>query len=396
MLIDLIFFITIGTAAGILMGMVPGIHPNTIILLVPLFISLSLEPLFLIAFTVSMAVSNIFFDFIPSILLGAPDADTELTVLPGHRMVLAGHGYDAVRLCVIGCAGAIVLCALLFPLIVLTIPGLYAAAEDFIWIFIIIISAAIIWSNKGFKKTLAILCFLGAGFIGLMTDFIPIDSTLILFPIFTGFFGISTLLLQMRETSRIPKQKKEGVGISNRTVNRSVVSGTTGGIVSGFLPGVGTSQITAMATLGRDERTFLITSGSIAAANTIISIISLWLISKPRSGVAVALGQMIEIGLNDVILIIGVSLLVAGLSVFLVLKTTRVFLNRMEKINYSYISACIIILLTTLTIIFTGIFGLLLLATSTSMGIFVGMTNVRRATLMGILIIPTIIFYMSV
>lgn len=394
-MLDVIFFITAGMIFGIIFGLVPGIHPNMIILLVPFFISSSLQPPLIISFFISMAMTNIFFDFIPSILFGAPEEDTSMSVLPGHRLLMEGHGYVAVKFCVVGCAGAIVICAAIFPFLMIIVPVLYLAITNYIWIFLTAISFVIIWSNSGYKKLAGLLCFFGAGIIGLMTEQMPISNTLTLFPIFSGFFGISMLVLQINQKTNIPKQSNNEMSISIRTRNRSIFFGTLGGIFSGFLPGAGTSQITAMATLEKNEKSFLMTAGAIAAANMIISVVSLWLIKKPRSGIAVALDQITTLGLNEVILILGVSLFVCGISTILVLKTTKHFIRLIEKINYSYISIAIIIMISALTFIFTGFFGMLLLITCTSMGIFVNTLNVRRAVLMGVLLLPTIIFYLG-
>src|SRR3989338_8821591 len=100
MLIELILFSSAGLILGVFFGLVPGLHPNTIILFTPFIASLIDNPLFAVAFLVAMGVSNVIVDFIPSILIGAPDAEKELTILPGHRFLMSGRGYGAVKLCV--------------------------------------------------------------------------------------------------------------------------------------------------------------------------------------------------------------------------------------------------------------------------------------------------------
>ena len=93
--------VLLGIFAGIITGLIPGIHINLISLLL---VSLSgyflgfTHPLILGVFIISMAVTHTFLDIIPSIFLGAPDADTALAVLPGHRLLLKGMGYEAVKI----------------------------------------------------------------------------------------------------------------------------------------------------------------------------------------------------------------------------------------------------------------------------------------------------------
>ena len=394
-MLELIFALLLGIAFGFLLGLAPGIHPNTTILLLPLFLAIGFSSLPLLIFLASMAITNAISDIIPSILLGAPD--NELSVLPGHRMLLLGQGYQAIKLSVIGSIGAIIFVTALMPIIFFGLPNLYAIIKPYIFLLLIFISAFLIYTEKGAnKKAVALLCFLLAGIIGLFSQRLPIDNNLVLFPILSGFFGISMLLLQIKEKTEIPEQKEGELYISKKTINRSVIFGSLGGVLSGFLPGVGSSQIAAIATIDKNDRSFLITNAAINAANALMAMLSLYLISKPRSGVAVMIEQAMNIGFNESLIIIAVSLAAAGIAALLTLKSAKIFVKLIRKIDYSKISIAIITLLVFLTFLFTGFYGLLLLATCTALGIFVNLSGIRRGLLMGALIIPTILFYLGV
>ncbi|MFC1682504.1 tripartite tricarboxylate transporter permease, partial [Nanoarchaeota archaeon] len=105
MLFQLLIYLLIGILFGTLTGLIPGIHINLIgIFLVSLSISTftSINPIYLIVFITSMAITHTFVDFIPSIFLGCPDTDTELSVLPGHELLKKGQGYQAVVLSAYG------------------------------------------------------------------------------------------------------------------------------------------------------------------------------------------------------------------------------------------------------------------------------------------------------
>ena len=394
-MLELIFALLLGIAFGFLLGLAPGIHPNTTILLLPLFLAIGFSSLPLLIFLASMAITNAISDIIPSILLGAPD--NELSVLPGHRMLLLGQGYQAIKLSVIGSIGAIIFVTALMPIIFFGLPNLYAIIKPYIFLLLIFISAFLIYTEKGAnKKAVALLCFLLAGIIGLFSQRLPIDNNLVLFPILSGFFGISMLLLQIKSKTEIPEQKEGELYISKKTINRSVIFGSLGGVLSGFLPGVGSSQIAAIATIDKNDRAFLITNAAIGMANTLMAMLSLYLISKPRSGVAVMIEQAMNIGFNESLIIIAVSLAAAGIAALLTLKSAKIFVKLIRKIDYSKISIAIITLLVFLTFLFTGFYGLLLLATCTALGIFVNLSGIRRGLLMGALIIPTILFYIGI
>ncbi|MEM7819500.1 MAG: tripartite tricarboxylate transporter permease [Candidatus Aenigmatarchaeota archaeon] len=396
-MLEILFFIAFGIAIGVFFGLVPGLHPNLIILLIPFFIALNLESTNLIVLIVSIAVSNSIIDFIPSILLGAPDSGSELSVLPGHKMLMQGYGYQAIKLTVIGGIGSVVFCTLLLPFIIFLVPPLFNFLRPYTYIFLIVIVLVMILTEKSYKKRIiALLCFLVSGFIGIMINNLPIDNTLILFPIFSGLFGLSMLLLQIKNKATIPKQKKKEFFVSKKLINRSVIFGSFGGILSGLLPGVGSSEMTSLASTDKNDKSFLITNGAITTANIILSIMSLWLISRPRSGVAVVLDQIINIGFNEFILIVATALFVCGITAILTLFLSKKFINWIEKIDYSLISKIVLFIIVILTFIFTGTYGIFLLFICCSFGLFVNLMNIKRGILMGVLILPTILFYFPI
>jgi TctA family transporter len=113
-----------GTLVGIMTGLVPGIHTNTVaaVLVVingPLTLGLASflgngslldAQVALICFLVAVAIAHIFVSYIPSTFLGAPDESTALSVLPGHRMLLQGRGMVALRLSAQGGLAAVFIC----------------------------------------------------------------------------------------------------------------------------------------------------------------------------------------------------------------------------------------------------------------------------------------------
>ena len=133
LLLAIIIFTLLGSLAGIITGLVPGIHVNTVAYVIlasqSLIISMavwafgwaspsSLELLIIVScLVIGNVITHTFLDFIPSVFLGAPDSDTALSLLPGHRMMLAGRGYEAVKYSVIGSLGAVFgALALLIPM----------------------------------------------------------------------------------------------------------------------------------------------------------------------------------------------------------------------------------------------------------------------------------------
>ena len=241
MLIEIILFLVLVIFAGTITGLIPGIHINLIgAILVSLSVTLfySVNPIYIIVLIVAMAITHTFVDFIPSVFLGCPDTDTELSVLPGHELLKQGEGYEAILLTCYGSLAAI------FILVLIFIP-------------------------------------------------------------------------------------------------------------------------------------------------------SVFIISKTRTGAAVAVQQILgSLSLNILIFILGVILISGIISFFLTIFLAKFFSQKIEKVNYTYISLATLLLLVIVVFLFSGLIGLAVLIAATFTGIYSISLGVRRTNMMGCLMIPTIIFYL--
>jgi TctA family transporter len=381
LLLAVIFFTLIGCGFGIITGLIPGIHVNNVALMV-LALQASLTGFalaivggweastFELAIIVSCLiigclVTHTFLDIIPSVFLGAPEEDTALSVLPGHRLMLAGRGYEAIKCSALGSFGAVIaaLCALFPARLLMGSPiNAYEKLWPFIPFILIIIVTLLILNERGEnpsfegkkepklsklkitikisddekdgyeelksirevvhhvggsiivdgkvsrianrrevfieddtgeilvskgnfskldigdelvaeglvegrviwiahlkQKMYALALFLLAGFFGLIVlgapglttyNWYPIPalavsaSTALLFPLFTGLFGLSTLLLSLIDTPTIPEQKIKDVHVNLKWWRRirGVLSGTFAGGLVGWYPGVTSAQ----------------------------------------------------------------------------------------------------------------------------------------------------------
>ena len=85
----------VGIFLGCMTGLIPGFHVNNVALLAlsisPLAVGAGIPLSAVAAVIVSMSTVHTFLNYIPSALIGAPDGDTALALLPGHRMLISGH-----------------------------------------------------------------------------------------------------------------------------------------------------------------------------------------------------------------------------------------------------------------------------------------------------------------
>src|SRR6056297_1557576 len=100
--------VSAGVALGTCSGLVPGLHVNTLALLLAAAAPLAPGPPHLVgAALLAAGVTHSFLDVVPMLALGVPDAAMAVSALPGHRLVLGGRGREALRVSALGSAAAV-------------------------------------------------------------------------------------------------------------------------------------------------------------------------------------------------------------------------------------------------------------------------------------------------
>lgn len=394
MFLEILIFLLFGLVVGTIIGLVPGIHPNTIILFIPLLLTITTEPVLILVFVVSMTVSNIVADIIPSLIFGASDSESSVGIHPAQVLLKQGKGYEAVKLSVIGAVGSILLLTTLLPLILIGLPPLYEFIKPFIVYILAAVTCLMFYREKNI--VISILCFVAAGMVGVVSFSLPIDNSLILFPIFVGLFAFPSMLVKIKNNEKIQEQNvysEDGLSFLEKT--KAVFTGTIGGIFSGFLPGIGSGEVAGIATIDKNK-SYLITLGAIVTVNIIISFATIFLINKARSGIAVAVSEFMSIGFREIFIIAVVSIVSITISALVILYLSRKLLKKLSEINYMLINKIILGFLLVLIFLFTGFYGMLVAGICTCLGVIVIERQVKRGLLMAVLIIPTMIFFLGV
>ena len=398
MFFEILLFALLGIFVGIITGILPGLHPNTVFLLMfsLSFIFYNFPVYCFIVFIGSLAIADTFFDLIPSIFLGAPEPDTALSVLPGHKLLLEGRGYEALFFSVLGCFGAMMISLITFPFILYFVPLLHENLHNYIHILLLIVIFWMILSERGLGRIYAVFITILAGVFGLIS-LNSFSSQEVLFPALTGLFGFSTLLTSIQSDVHIPKQ------MEFKETRKNWVKGCFIGWLSGFfvgiLPGVGTGQAGALASriTGSNEENFLTAVGSISLSNVLFSLIAFYTLGKTRSGADWVLSQFInKLNFNDLLILITVMTFSCFVSLVLTLKLGKVCLNWIKKINYKILSLIVIIFVLSLVFIFSGYIGLLISLVGTFLGLLTISMKIKRTHLMSFLILPTIFYYSGI
>jgi len=141
--------IAAGCLLGLVSGMVPGIHVNTLAaMLVSLSALITTQYDVLAIVVLCAAVVHSFVSIVPSMLLGAPDPDTALAVLPGHRLLLEGRGIEAIRLSALGSLCSAVLGIALAPAFVLFLLMGYPALLDHMGLLLLGVMVVMVVSER--------------------------------------------------------------------------------------------------------------------------------------------------------------------------------------------------------------------------------------------------------
>ena len=401
MFLEFLIAALLGIIAGIFTGLIPGIHINLVSLLI-VSSSVYLLDIFSLpslgVFIISMAITHTFLDILPAIFLGAPDADTAMGVLPGHKLLLQGMGYEAVKLTVIGSLFSLILALILFPLFIMIIPNVYGTLQPYIgWILLAVVVYMILIEKGMDKKFWAFSIFLMAGILGILVLTMP-NLKQPLFPLLSGLFGISMLIVSLSNKVEIPKQYiTDTIKIPKFENIRALIAGTFSGSFVSFFPGLGPAQAAILGSqiMGRlGTYSFLILIGSINTVNMVVSLVSLYTINKARNGAVLAIRELLTtIDLNALILFLAAALFTAGIATFLALFLTRVFAKLIVKVNYSMLCIIVISLIAILVFYFSSWLGLLILLVATGIGIVPNIVNVKRSHSMGCLMLPVILFF---
>jgi putative membrane protein len=392
---ELILALFLGIFAGTITGLIPGIHINLVATILLTFIFLTSFPITIVLiFITAMAITHTFVDFIPAVFLGAPDEDTGLGILPGHEFLLKGQGHQAIKLTVIGSAIAIFSLIILVPLFLFFIPKVYPFIERMLGLFLIWIAILLILHERE-SRIKATIIFLLAGFLGLATFNLNLQQPLL--PLLTGLFGASTIINSIRTRTIIPEQKIEKLALTKKELIKPTISTAIISPFCSFFPGLGSSQAAIIGSeiMGKlNKEQFLILLGSINTLVMSMSFVTLFLIQKSRTGAAATISQLTQINFQDLTTILITIAIASIIAIPLTLQISKIFAKNIHKIPYTKISIIILILLTTITIYFSGFLGLLVFITATFLGLTAIEFQTRRSFLMGAILIPTILFYL--
>jgi len=403
MLLELILALLLGVTAGTITGLFPGIHINLVatglLALVAGGVLAGVESLVLVIFIVAMAVTHTFIDFIPSIFLGAPEEDSFLAVLPGHELLREGRGYEAVILTLYGSLIALPIILVFSFLFVNFLEGVFDFSRELIPYVLTFASLYLIFREEDWVN--AMVVFFLAGMLGLLSFNVQVKEPLL--PLLSGLFGVSALVVSLKAEIVIPKQeikKLREIKVEGKVFWKSIFAVFATAPLSSFLPGLGAGHAAVLGSeivgdIGKDKRGFLFMLGAINTIVMALSFVTIYAIGRTRSGAAVAVSELLaKFGLGELVTVLFVVVISGIIAFFIGVFLAKVFALRVSKVSYRKLGLAVLGILFIINLLLSNFLGLVVLVTASALGVFCILSGVRRINLMGVLLVPTVLFYL--
>lgn len=386
MLIVYLAVAVIGVAAGILTGITPGLHPNTILFSsLPFYFGSGVETAIYISFVSSLAISHTFHDFLPALFLAPMDSETALASLPGSGLVEEGEGLKAFRATVRGGLYGLLLVLIMTPLLLNFLEGLYTILESVMFeIVLFFLLFSVVHSDSIARGV--IIAFL-AGSLGVLAFDTAINQNYVLTSIFTGLFTFPALLNISRPSDQQVSEPETG-----RTVSGGII-GALAGMMSGIVPGVGAAtSTTLLSPLMNSEEEFMAGMGAVNTTDIFVSLFTLFLVGKARNGPAVIFQAIGGVKPPLIVFSAGIVLFSAAISIPVAIRFSSIYVDRVMSIDVWLIKVIILPSLFLINFYLSGFQGLLVFLTAGIIGYAAFISDQRRAS-MAVLMVPVLLNY---
>lgn len=388
-------FIGVGIGLGTLTGLTPGLHVNTVaVVLGAVAADVPGPPHLVGASMLAAGVTHSFLDVIPTLAIGVPDAAMAVTALPGHRLVLGGRGREALRLSTLGSASAILAAVVLGIPVTMAMQSVAPVLDRYLAVVLGAVALALLVTERGSRATVGgALSLAASGILGVATldlptgGVVPVGSTLL--PLLSGLFGIPVLIYAY-DGGGLPPQGSPTVAASPVTVLGWGFVGAVAGALVAYVPGVSAAVAAALsfAVVPRDTgaRGFVTTVSGVNTGNAIFALFALVAMGAPRTGVLVAF-ERARLPPNVPLLLVAMAL-AAAVSAILVPTLGDRYLAVVGTLDSRHLTAGVGTLVVGLVGLTTGLVGIGLLVVATVVGMLPVRYGARRVHLMGVLLVP--------
>ncbi|QLC34377.1 tripartite tricarboxylate transporter permease [Halarchaeum sp. CBA1220] len=392
-------FVALGVALGTVSGLTPGLHVNTLAVLLAAAAPALPGPARGVAVAILAAgVVHSILDVVPALALGVPDTAMAPSTLPGHRLVLAGRGREALRLSALGSGAAALLACLLGWPITRAIRPLAPLLREHLTVVLAAVVVFLVLTEASRRQRIgACAAFACSGVFGVLALDQPTDALLgsgdLLMPAFAGLFGLPVLVAAARGGGP-PAQADAAITTSPRRTLLAGLAGAAAGAAVSYVAGVSSAvaAVVALAALparSDGDRAFLVATSGVNTSNTIFALFAFVALDEAHTGVVVALDRS-AVPLDLPLYVVSL-LLAAALGVVLVLVVGDRYLDAVRVLPHRGVCLVAFGVVCALALVLAGPIGLAVLAAGTLVGFVPVHFGARRVHLMGVLIVPIVL-----
>jgi putative membrane protein len=420
-----------GALLGCLTGLVPGLHSNNvanimgtgpgIVLGVALLGTADAEAgwaLLASAVVVSCALAHTVANIVPSVYLAIPEGETALSVLPGHRMVMAGMGDEALRVSVTSSLASLATAmALVVPMAALMTWGAYGWMHS-IWGPVLLGVSAVMVLRESEKtgrggrtggwraSACATVILLASGALGQLAVF----EAGLMAPLFIGLFGVPMVLVAMMGGRPGPPPAVAGRARARFSAPPPgpVLRGALAGSLVGWFPGVSSAQATVLAVVGEVDdgddvesaRRFIAGVSAVNTANAVFTLVALCTLARVRSGAGSAVGALMgwenapwgdgTLPVPEVAVLLVAAAVGGVVAAPVTLLAGRGFERAAHILSDRWAHAGLLLLLAILATLSGGVGSLTVLVAASALGTIPPLMGLMRVHLMGAVTLPLV------
>ena len=373
----------VGVVVGVLAGLLPGVHTNT----VAAFVAHAgfVAPDFAGVIIVCAALAQTVIEVIPAVLIGVPDP--HLALLPQHKMVLRGRAYEVVRMAVLGSLvgglAAVVASPVLFAL-----KGVYGVVQPVApWCVLAVLVYTIVSAkDRARHAVMALVAGLLGGFVlGRVAD----EPLLVLF---SGLFGLPSIIGALQRGQALPVQVVPRWFELPSWWGVLVMIAGACSLVCMVLPALGAAQAALMAgvLLRRwDDDAFVFVLGMLGAMNQVFAV-GWWMVAGSlRTGTVAALDVLgVQFSWYALVIVVVVCMPLAACGG---LALARVVVRRHEVVGSRPVLVGCAVFVVGLVAVLSGVSALAAMVACASVGVIAGVLRVRKSVLMACIVVPYVL-----
>ncbi len=389
----------LGIFFGFITGFTPGLHVNNIVSLLLLnynFLSetFNFNNYDFSIFIISLAITHSITEIFPTALLGVPDNNTFISLLPIQKIFLEGKIYNVILLSLYSSfiGGITILFLAYYSKKIILVLNILLGNTTIILI-LIFIQIFLILYNFNFKSLILIFSTMTLGILSLKQNFIM--------PLLSGLFGLPMLFESLKNKNTFVKQNYnfEIKTFFNKKIFLTITYSIIIGIIFSYLPGTGTSIASFFILLlfpkVVSEEKIIVSNSSISTVNFMFSLYTFYYNNTTRNGAILGVKTILHYINKEFFTILllysSITLFLTTIISIIITKKIIKLLSKLSLKQYKKITYSIIILNFIIAFFSNKILGVIFLILSSIIGYFALKNKIEKTKMLSSLITPTIL-----